>query len=272
MQAPCETAQAVLNIHVTESAEIELPGLLVRITDATNGTLNATNIDDDWEFGEMQVTIPGLGNIGMDVWSPFFGTLMAMTACCIFVVVAAVLEKMFMCVGGEAIHNIVDEQKHVNDELHRIIELVSPLVDHAESLKKDDDDSDKKNMIQLVTNDGEPMTAPEFMANVSEILRELADNARIHSAGASAGKAVLTKAGGKKGAAVMRAGGKAYEHTHVADQEQSKKKGGKKGNSKTSSVRCFLRQQAMPIIILTRRAFLTNRRTLVHPSEIHCFR
>ena len=268
MQAPCETAQAVLNIHVTESAEIELPGLLVRITDATNGTLNATNIDDDWEFGEMTVTIPGLGNVGMDVWSPFFGTLMAMTACCIFVVVAAVLEKIFMCVGGEAIHNIVDEQKHVNDELHRIIELVSPLVDHAESLKKDDDDSDKTNMIQLVTNDGEPMTAPEFLANVSEILRELADNERTHSAG----KAVLTKAGGKKGAAVMRAGGKAYEHTHVADQEQSKKKGGKKGNSKTSSVRCFLRQQAMPIIILTRRAFLTNRRTLVHPSEIHCFR
>eukprot|EP01043_Picozoa_sp_COSAG02_P002639 COSAG02_NODE_62_length_43372_cov_14.404710_9_plen_260_part_00 len=254
----------MLNLHVTESAEIELPGLLVRITDTINGTGNATDIDDDlWDPGDLQVTIPGLGDVGMDVWSPFFGTLMAMTACCLFVVISAVLEKMFMCIGGEAIHSAIDEQKRINEELHRIIQVVGPIVDHAESMKSGDDSDEKSSnspekkkdkLIQLVTNDGEPMTAPEFMGNISEILRELAADARIKSVGEKAGKAVMNKAGGKKGAAMMSVGEGAYKHSHTDDQQQQKKKkGDKRGNKKTSSVRCFLRQQAMSIIIETRR-------------------
>jgi hypothetical protein len=251
--APCKTAQAVLNLHITESAEIELPGLLVRITDTINGTLNGTDIDDDL-WGDMQVTIPGFGEVGMDVWSPFFGTLMAMTACCFFILVSAALEKMFMCVGGEAIHNAVDEQKRINDELHRIIQVVGPIVEKAEAMNGSGDtdgsgtpgshDGTNK-MIQLVTNDGEPMTAPEFMKNVGEMINHLASSDRARSAEAKIGKAAATKVGGSKGAAVMEVGGKVYEHTKPTDQKQSKKRGNKKGNRKTTSVRHFFRRQTI---------------------------
>ena len=37
----------MLNLHVTETAEIELPGLLVRITDVFNKTYNDTDLIDE---------------------------------------------------------------------------------------------------------------------------------------------------------------------------------------------------------------------------------
>jgi hypothetical protein len=62
----------VLNLHMTENAEIELPGLLVRITDVMNSTWNITDAeetDDLWDPGQVSVVVPGLDiEVGMDVW------------------------------------------------------------------------------------------------------------------------------------------------------------------------------------------------------------
>ena len=57
---------------MTENAEIELPGLLVRITDVMNKTWNITDAeetDDLWDPGQVSVVVPGLDiEVGMDVW------------------------------------------------------------------------------------------------------------------------------------------------------------------------------------------------------------
>ena len=110
---------------------------------------------------------------------PFFGTIMAITACCLFVVIVAVLEKVFMCIGGEQIHNLVAEQQHVNQELHRIIDMMSPLMDLMDSRRVDpgdhEDHEDGEGKVGgiggMVDDSGEPMG----MSGLFGMLKEFAD-------------------------------------------------------------------------------------------------
>jgi hypothetical protein len=231
----------VLNLHVTETAEIELPGLLVRITDVFNKTYNDTDmIDEDelWDPGTLMVQIPGLGNIGMDIWSPFFGTLLAMSACCVFVLVVAVLEKAFMCIGGDAIHKMVDEQKLINEELHKLLSVVGPVLDKVEEVEGAPEDRTdpssprkKKGLVSLVTNDGKPMTATDFLHTITHVMSELATPERIEEAEKRAAEMTATKLGGAKAGSAVKAGEKAYEAS-----QKGGKKGGKKGGNKKDNL------------------------------------
>ena len=168
----------MLNLHVKESAEIELPGIIVRITDIFDKIVNETDDESLWDPGEMVVSIPGLGNAGMDVWTPFFGTLMAMTACCTFIAIATVLEKVFMCVGGEAIHNAVEEQQRVNTELHRIITVLEPILSASEKATQAqadahvmiDGEEPKKKKITTDKNDiGENINYSSYLTGMQDI-------------------------------------------------------------------------------------------------------
>lgn len=228
--ASYETAQVVLNLHAAGPTEIELPGLLVRIIAGTNTSSAHIELSADEE-----VSLPGqveLSDDEMDVWSPFFGTLMALTTCCVFIAIAAVLEKTFMCVGGEAIHSAIDEQNRINQKLSKIIDIVGPLVDHVDTREG----VDGEEMIQLVTNDGEPMTPADFLRNVSALLGKLATPDRVASGQARAGEAVATKIGGPKAATAVKVGEKVYDKTQ--HDTQSNKKGNRK-DKKNAAVRCF---------------------------------
>ena len=100
---------------------------------------------------------------------------MAITACCLFIVIVAVLEKVFMCIGGEQIHNLVAEQQHVNQELHRIIDMMSPLMDLMDSKRVDPGDEDGEGKVGgiggMVDDSGEPMG----MSGLFGMLKEFAD-------------------------------------------------------------------------------------------------
>lgn len=230
--APYGTAQVVLNLHFTEPAEIELPGLLVRIIDgmntSTGSAFNELDADEDVPLsGEIE-----LGDDGMDVWSPFFGTLMALTACCVIIGIAAAVEKMYMCIGGEAIHSVVEEQQRVNQKLTKIIDSVGPLVDHLDAHE------DTSEVIELVTNDGQPMTTSDFMRNVSVLIGKMATPDRVASGQAKAGEAVATKIGGPKAATAIKVGEKVYDRTQQAEDTPSNRKGNRK-DKKFSAVRYF---------------------------------
>jgi hypothetical protein len=88
----------------------------------------------------------------------------------------------------------------------------------------------KKGLVSLVTNDGKPMTATDFLHTITHVMSELATPERIEEAEKRA-EMTATKLGGAKAGSAVKAGEKAYEAS-----QKGGKKGGKKGGNKKDSL------------------------------------
>lgn len=104
-----------------QDTDIVLPGMVVRISGGAGAAEEAGADSASSPF-----EIDGLEDLtgGMDVWGVIGGNLLTWVFGCAFFSVVVVLEKKYQCIGGEKIHEMVEQHRYLQKELKDVIHVI----------------------------------------------------------------------------------------------------------------------------------------------------
>ena len=128
-----------------------------------------------------------MDNLRQGIWSTVGGNLLGMLFCSVAVGLTIYLEKKFQCVGGEAIHEMVDRQAELQGQLAIAVEFLKDIEgDPAKAEGAAMNQLDEQNM---------PVTDEDIMMMAGKkVASKAVDGAMVSTMGASKAAAV------KKGA------------------------------------------------------------------------
>jgi hypothetical protein len=111
----------VLEVALSDQdTDIVLPGMVVRIS---RGTGAADDLESD---PSSPFEIQGLEDLtgGMDIWGVVGGNLLTWLFGCTFFGIVVALEKKYQCVGGDKIHEMVEQHHYLQGELKSVIQAI----------------------------------------------------------------------------------------------------------------------------------------------------
>lgn len=99
-----------------QDTDIVLPGMVLRVSRADEG---ASDAPEPFE-------IAGLSDLteGMDVWGVVGGNMLTWVFGCVFFGIVVALEKRYQCIGGEKIHEMVEQHHYLQKELKAVIHVI----------------------------------------------------------------------------------------------------------------------------------------------------
>jgi hypothetical protein len=104
-------------------AEIVLPnGMLVRVITA------------DYVAFELDLSLEGLMDVQQSLWEIVIGNLLGTLICCVASGILIALEKEFKCIGGTELHDMIDKQHQLHDDLHHATVFLEQVQNNPDSL------------------------------------------------------------------------------------------------------------------------------------------
>ena len=186
-----------------QDAQFELPGLLLRVSTA--------------KYVESQMDDPfaNIDDLKQGIWSTVGGNLLGMLFCVMGTAVIIFLEKRFKCIGGAKIHEMVEQQHKLQNELNHAVEFLKEL----------DSDPSKAEQLaaQKMDEKNVPLSEEEMMKAVGKKAASKVTNGVVAGSMGGAKLAVV-----KKGANMVAETDEYAEAKEKAKAEGTRKKKKKK--------------------------------------------
>jgi len=186
-----------------QDAQFELPGLLLRVSTA--------------KYVESQMDDPfaNIDDLKQGIWSTVGGNLLGMLFCVMGTAVIVFLEKRYKCIGGAKIHEMVEQQHKLQNELNHAVEFLKEL----------DSDPSKAEQLaaQKMDEKNVPLSEEEMMKAVGKKAASKVTNGVVAGSMGGAKLAVV-----KKGANMVAETDEYAEAKEKAKAEGTRKKKKKK--------------------------------------------
>lgn len=106
-----------------DSAMLLLPnGMIVRVVTA------------DYVASNVDFSLEGLQDIQQNIWEIVAGNLIGTLICCILSGIAVALEKQFQCIGGKQMHDMLEQQQQLHEDLMHATEFLDQVQNDPQSL------------------------------------------------------------------------------------------------------------------------------------------
>jgi hypothetical protein len=159
-----------------QEAQFELPGMVLRVS--TDYYIPPGSLDDPFA---------NIDELKQGIWSTVGGNLLGMLFCAVSVSLIVYLEQKYQCIGGEKIHELLDQQSKLQGELNNAVEFLKEIEGDPGELMTRSMDANKNGKV-----DEEDI----MMAAGKKVAAKAADGALVSTMGAS--KAAAVKKGAEK--------------------------------------------------------------------------